>query len=1099
MRVYNLFIAIIYCISSPSYAQLVITDNLSGTSSSYIYWKSLNGACLTAGNNTGPIPACVGLAYYGNTTQVGGVSGRLPDPVGQGALRLTNGDTTNGSNGNNQTGAVVSTQQFPTNQGVQVTFSTRTYGGNNANGTGADGLAFFLMDGGTTASPNSPSIGAFGGSLGYSCAQGKTPADGVQGAYVGIGIDEYGNFTNSGDNTASGPGFYPGYISVRGAGSVTWAYLNKTYPTYYPSNLSSASALQSVQQTCKTGFLQNYSGGSITDSNGKSISNQSSTTQAILDYPFLATKKVGVTLANQQATNMPLRANANVINYGLTITQDGFLSLSFSSNGGVATPVVSGLSITQNNGPLPASFLFGFTAGSGGGSNVHEITCFKAAQVNTSVSSAGINSQQSSKVQVGSQVYLAFYNATNWWGQLTASNLVVDATTKAVSISPTANWDANCGLTGGACASTGGTNTAQGSASRNILSWNGSAGVGLQYGNLSASQLTVMDLPTLSYLRGDRTGEVTAKPAGTLRGRQGVLGDIQNSSPTWVGAPNAPYLTAGSDLLSNTAVAEFGTAYSSYASSNATRANVVYAGANDGLLHGFRAGAYNAAGAFAPTTAAPNDGSEAIAYMPSAVVSSIHPSSNASLDFSSTLYSHNAYVDAVPGAGDLYYNGAWHTWLVGGLGAGGNVTGAIGDTTSTANGVLYALDITDPTKFVEANAASLVLGEWNSATLTCLNSATCKNSLGSVYGAPVFRRLHDGNWAVIFGNGRNSATGTAGIFIMSVNISTGAKTFRFLDTGSASLSNKNGIDQVATADLDLDHVTDYIYAGDMLGNIWRFDLTNKDPTQWSAGASPLFSAPSGSPISTKLTISAVVQPSGPPRVMVNFGTGRVMPQTQTSAATYASGSPTAQGLSGIWDWNMAGWNSVSKTPMVSLSAPQSVTLSTLQAQTITSGTGGGIGFRTVSQNAVCWKGSSTCGSGNTQFGWVIALPGTNEQVVFNPVLTLGVFLVSTTIPPTSAQLLNCNTPPASGFTMAVLPDTGAAPASSFFTPYAQSIGISASLLAGVGLSGTGTPSIVMANGSPFMVTQTTSGTGQVVKVNPVLTGVYKRITWIKLR
>ncbi|KKB10734.1 hypothetical protein, partial [Devosia chinhatensis] len=107
-------------------AQLVISDTLTGASSSY-KWQALNGACLTAGNGTGTIPACSGLSYYSGKTLVGGVTGTLPDAVGSGALRLTNGDTTTGSNGNNQTGAVVSNFTFPTNQGIQVTFTTVTY------------------------------------------------------------------------------------------------------------------------------------------------------------------------------------------------------------------------------------------------------------------------------------------------------------------------------------------------------------------------------------------------------------------------------------------------------------------------------------------------------------------------------------------------------------------------------------------------------------------------------------------------------------------------------------------------------------------------------------------------------------------------------------------------------------------------------------------------------------------------------------------------------------------------------------------------------------------------------------------------------------
>ena len=57
-------------------------------------------------------------------------------------------------------------------------------------------------------------------------------------------------------------------------------------------------------------------------------------------------------------------------------------------------------------------------------------------------------------------------------------------------------------------------------------------------------------------------------------------------------------------------------------------------------------------------------------------------------------------------------------------------------------------------------------------------SAALLSNLGNTYGAPIIRRLHDGNWGVIFGNGLNSPTGTAGIYIMEVS-ATGAITFRF--------------------------------------------------------------------------------------------------------------------------------------------------------------------------------------------------------------------------------------------------------------------------------------------------------------------------------
>lgn len=1118
----------------PVLAQLVISDTLTGASSSY-KWVSTGGACLTAGTGVAStIPACKDLPYYngGNPratteTLVGGVSGRVsptPDPVGKGALRLTNGDfTPNGANGNNDRGAVVSDFTFPTSQGVQVTFSTATYGGNGYNGTGADGITFFLSDGDPLPAgkgTRSLNPGGIGGSLGYSCSNVNSPAEGVDGGYLGVGIDEFGNFSNKGDNTATGSAFRPGNIGVRGAGSITYASLLRDNPTYFPSGGYSnpTDRLNVVRQTCKDGFLSDYNPTLTTNSDGDPVTQPKMPVQ-LPDYPLLGDKVYPVTtpLANQEGVSNPLRSNANVFTYALSITQDGLLSLSYNVNGGAASPLISKQSITAGNGPLPQNFRFGFSAGTGGGSNVHEILCFKAAQLNTATDSAGTNVQQSAKVQAGSQVYLAYYHPLNSWGQMTASDLVADAAGN-VTINPTANWDANCVLTGGACVPTAKTTTVQSPTQRNIVSWNGTTGVPFQYLTVSTSTLTVQQESALgssaadgtarvAYLRGDRTNELNSAGVGTLRRRDGVLGDIRNSSPTWVGFPSQNYSSIGKDKLTKATIAEFGSAYASFVSTYATRSNVVYAGANDGMMHGFRAGSYDSTTqVYSPTQ---NDGNEVISYVPAAVVSSIHPTTGTnatSLDFSSPQYSHNEFVDATPGTGDLYYSGAWHSWLVGGLGAGGNSTGAINDNSTTAKGVLYALDITDPSQFSESNAASLVKGEWDSTSITCVADTTCNTKLGSVYGTPIIRRMHDGNWAVIFGNGRNSANGTAGVFIMTIDRTSGARSFRYFDTASGSASAKNGIDYVSSADLDGDRVVDYLYAGDLNGNVWRFDVTSSDPANWKADTTAMFTTASGQPITTRIAVNAITQSSGPSRLVLAFGTGIQSPQTLASPATFATAS---QSLYGIWDSKLTTWNALNSTQYTALATSPAVTLSDLQTQTFTTNTaasGNISGYRTVSQRPVCWRGSSTCSGGasaNTQLGWKIDLPASTEQIIYNPIVAYGTFLINTTIP-SNTQTLSCTTQPASGYTLALSPETGGAPSTiSFFDSASKDAGFPASnsvngFIAGLGLSATGSPSIVTASGKPFLVQQTTSGTGVVTKVNTVA-GKSGRLTWIKLR
>ena len=1160
-------------VSLPGYAQLVTSDSFTGATSSF-NWVPSDGACLTAGTQgttrtplaggNSSIPACVGLNYYSrillggpglpayppqNSILVGGYNGTLPDAVGQGALRLTNGDSggtdntdfqypgdkmyDNSRNGDGQRGAIISNATFPNNKGIKLTYSTTTYGGDNYGGTGADGMVFMLIDGTRpldATALNKFRLGSVGGTLGYACSD---ASEGLDGAYLGIGTDEFGNFSISpryrkGPSVpgAIGTKFLPGAIVLRGAGSISFDALSRNYPAYYPAALSAADRFDAWRDTCLFGKLANYSGAKVIDRNGATINDKSLTTENVNDYdllapPYVVPRVPGSSvspIANQQFSPMPKRKDAVRITYALNITPDNLLDFSYSINQGVFLPVLTKKSITAQNGPLPPSFRFGFVAASGGGSNIHEISCFSTEESPTTNTSSSTNGKQSDMVRVGSQVYLSYYHPSNSWGQLTASGLVVDPAGR-VTINSQANWDANCALTGGKCEATGVATTAQAPASRSILSHDGSQGVPFRFNSLSRNQQRAIgEASRVDFLRGDRSNEDTPFISKLYRWREGVLGDIVNSSPTWVGAPALPYAIAGTDHLTNGTVSEFGALYLSYITSNKTRPHVVYSGANDGMLHGFRAGAFDTSGAFS-TGSTPNDGKELIAYVPAAVVSSIH-SSTPALDFSGQQYAHNSYVDATPGTGDLYYNGAWHTWLVGGLGAGGNPGGVVNDSTSTSNGVFYALDISRPADFDEGNAAKLVIDERNSSNIVCKGSNKCGDSLGSVQGAPIIRLLHDGNWAVIFGNGRNSATGTAGVFIMSVDRKTGSRTYRFLDTGAASTTNKNGIDYVASGDLDGDHVTDYLYAGDAAGNVWRFDLTSSNPTNWLSGKSLLFSTPAGQPISTRLLVSSILPPSGgKQRLLISFGTGRQTPQTLTSAALNAS---APQSLYGIWDWDMDAWNLKSTVKYLARTGQQKITTADLQMQTLANAVGGNSAIataRTVTSTPVCWNdlplGITACKTQpNNKMGWQLPLEASGEQIIYSPVLAYGAMFINTYVPGmVTGSLINCSPTPASGFTMALSVETGGAPAKSFFATDSTSAGFNSNngVIAGLGLNATGSPSIVTAvvNGvsTPYLVQQNQSLKGVVTKVDlqsdaslqSSSNSTPKRISWRQLR
>lgn len=1042
---------------------VVITEDFTGASVS-TNWIVFDGACLTAGNGTGSIPACYGNPYYSGVSLGGGQTGALPDAVGSGALRLTN-------NTNSERGGIISGSTFPSGSGVAVTFSTVTYGG-----TGADGISFFLTDGNVAPS----TLGLLGGALGYIC---------LPGAFVGLGIDEFGNFLN-GTGGLDGIGFQGNRIGLRGAGNASWEPLHAAYPRYYPSSLSAADRDSAAVRSCMDRKIYDFSRG---------INNPVAVATPAYNYDVISGGNVTLPSSTPLFTSASTRPTAKPITYQLNVTQNNLLSLAFSYNGGTFQPVLNKQSIAASNGPIPSAFRFGFSASTGGLNNFHEITCFRAAPVIESGSTASVNTQPDKQVRTGTQVYLAGYETSNWAGQMTSQNLVYTPSTGAVSTNPVANWDGACTLTGGNCRTTGGQTPVQPPEARAMLTWGGTTGIPFQYASFSAAQQATINqgdgtatASRTAYLRGDRTNENLGGGSGRFRSRKTVLGDIIDSGPAWAGPPAAGYDDSWSDAIGSSAnLPENSPAaqkYSAFSTKAKTRLNVVYVGANDGFLHGFRTGAYDASGAYVNSATYPNDGKEVIAYMPAAVFANIH-SGTAALDYANPLYSHAYGVNAVPYIGDLFYGNAWHTWLVGGLGAGGKG--------------IYALDVTDPTQFSEGNAASLVKTDLTASSIVCANVPSCGNYLGETYGTPQIRRFHNGQWGFVFGNGLNSTNGVAGIYVLMIDPATRVQTVYFLGTGSGSPGASNGISYVTPADLDADHVVDYVYAGDIRGNMWRFDLLDATPSSWAVSrfgkstATPLFSTVAGQPISTKPMVVIAPAKTGFSRVMVDFGTGNKTPRTLSSGITYAAGT---QSLYGIWDWDMANWNTRASSGAMRAALPGPITISgaNLQAQTISTIIGTTI-YRTVTSNAVCWSGSTDCASANNKNGWYINFPGAGEQLVYNPVLFQGVLTLSSTIPANNTPT-NCGTASDRAGDLAISPATGGSfNQSSFSDARGNFVTYGGAVVSGVVTTGVGSPSFVVAGGNAFILQQTTDGVGLVLKYNPAGGNSGERVTWQQIR
>ncbi len=728
------------------------------------------------------------------------------------------------------------------------------------------------------------------------------------------------------------------------------------------------------------------------------------------------------------------------------------------------------------------------------------------AQTPQTTNSVSVSTVPGGQVQSSTQIYLTQFYPQNWWGDLQAYGITIGANGTATAAS-TPTWSASCVLMGGACAATGSSVTKQ--SSRTLLTWNGTAGVTLSYSNLSSAEQAAVSADPIkgsltgtdvvNYLAGTQTKEQSN--GGPFRNRTSILGDIVNSNPVYVGQPANNYPTNWTDLLYPTAtMAENATSnsYGAFQTAEASRTNVVYAGSNDGMLHGFTAGSGSAATGNSSTQ-------EAIAYMPAAVLTQIGNNSstdpNINYNFTDPAYTHHFFVDATPGTGDLYYGGAWHTWLVGGLGAGGQA--------------LYALNITDPSNF----GTGSVIKEINPATLTCVNNTNCGQDLGNTYGTPIIRRMHDGNWAVIFGNGYNSANGKAVIFIADIDHTSGNWSVYELATNAQT---PNGIDYVTSADLDSDHVVDYLYAGDLFGNVWRFDVTSSNPANWhvskftgsTAAPSPLFTASNSSgtlqPITTQVQVVSVPSQLGLPRVMVMFGTGKDIETSDLLPNNTANG---VQSVYGIWDWDMSAWDSnANATVQYAAGSPSSmVTRSDLQQQTVTTYDSSGnvvtanastAYYRTLSSQSVCWAGTTTCASNNTQYGFYVDLPATAETVIYNPIVIDGAFQVNTTIPASNTQGLTCYpASPPGGWQMAFSPANGGALPQSFFPDSSGNFStINGQSVMGVFTNAVGSPSVVTINGQSQLVTKV-AGTPQIkiTKVNPTPAGAGSRVTWIELR
>lgn len=399
-------------------------------------------------------------------------------------------------------------------------------------------------------------------------------------------------------------------------------------------------------------------------------------------------------------------------------------------------------------------------------------------------------------------------------------------------------------------------------------------GIPFAWASLAASQKTALnsDSTLLDWVRGDQSKE--ASNNGPFRTRKSIMGDVVNSDPAFVKTEDYGYSLAGSLSASERS------AYISRRVSNTflNRKGALFFGANDGIFRGLDS----------------DTGRELFGYIPNNVMSGLPT-------LADPKYTHRYYVDGAPKVGDALINGNWKTVLVGSTGAGGKA--------------YFALNVENAHSF----GASDVLWEVSDTT-------TGFGELGYTLGQASIGRTESGDWVAIFGNGYNSAAQKAQLFV--VNLSTGAL-IRKIDTGAGTAATPNGLATPVVIDSDQNGSIDLVYAGDLHGNLWKFDFTGSSNSNWKVafGGKPLFKANDGGNTPQAQPITAKVQVSKHPSkgLMVYFGTGKY----------FESGDNTdlaKQTLYGVQDECGIG---VSGTGCGSISTASKVTRSDLLVQSIT--------------------------------------------------------------------------------------------------------------------------------------------------------------------
>jgi Tfp pilus tip-associated adhesin PilY1 len=437
----------------------------------------------------------------------------------------------------------------------------------------------------------------------------------------------------------------------------------------------------------------------------------------------------------------------------------------------------------------------------------------------------------------------------------------------------------------------------------------------------------------VNFIRGQRGLEgFEANVANKLyRSRASVFGAPINGEPVYLKALDLRYSDTG---------------YANFKSTISNRIPMLYVPANDGMLHAFYAG---------QSASDPLAGQEAWAIVPSAVLPNLHKLADNNFG---TNFQYS--VDGTPSVGDIYDGANWRSILVAGLNSGGRG--------------YYAMDVTDP-------LVPKVMWEFNWSN-TCYdvgNNATwgADCHIGLSYGLPIITKLANGTWVVIVTSGYNNVNsppkaGDGVGYLYVLNATTG-EIISKISTGEGDATTPSGLARVSSFvdNTRVNNTVRRVYGGDMLGNVWRFDVNNTiAPTGNEATRITVLKDAGGKvqPITTRPELG---ERDGKTYVLV--GTGRLLGSTDLT-------DNSTQSVYGIVD----------TVPNNGAELYPNVRTALRPLAMTTTGSG------SATRRTIACTGSTAVCDLNT--GWYFDLPDSGERVNVEPQLQLGVLAFISNVP-----------------------------------------------------------------------------------------------------